>query len=373
MSPLFKAFNLGEHDLRNRVVMAPMTRARAPSHTPTASTARYYRQRAGAALIVTEGTAISQEGVGFASCPGIWSDTQVAAWRGVTEAVRDVGGVIFTQLWHVGRVSHVSLQPHGAAPVSSSARQASMSHAFGFAPSGEAQFVPASPPRELSTDEVGRVVSDFAAAAANATRAGFDGVELHGANGYLLEQFLNPSVNRREDRYGATSLTDRLRFVLEVVDACVARIGSHRVGIRLSPFGRLHELEAFPEEEETFLALATELGERKLAYVHLMDQSSRGAPAMPEGFLAQFRRAYTGPLILAGGLTRQTAERLLEDGLIDLAAFGAPFVSNPDLVERLRHDWPITSTDPAVFYGGTDEGYTDFPVYSSAQRAEQSP
>ncbi|MBB3195862.1 alkene reductase [Roseateles terrae] len=369
MSQLFKAFHLGGHDLRNRIVMAPMTRARAQSHTPTESTARYYRQRAGAGLIVTEGAAISQEGVGFANCPGIWSDAQVASWRGVTESVHEVGGVIFTELWHVGRVSHVSLQPYGAAPVSSSARQALKSHAFGFAPNGDAQFVPASPPRELSTEEVGRVVNDFAAATANAARAGFDGVELHGANGYLLEQFLNPSVNRREDRYGATSLTDRLRFVLEVVDACVARIGSHRVGIRLSPFGRLHELDAFPEEEETFLALAAELGQRKLAYVHLMDQSSRGAPALPLGFLAQFRRAYSGPLILAGGLTRESAEQLLGDGLIDLAAFGALFVSNPDLVERLRHDWPVASTDPAVFYGGTDEGYTDFPVYSSAQPA----
>lgn len=364
MTNLFDPLQLGKLVLKNRAAMAPMTRARSPENVPTPETARYYAQRAGAGLIVTEGTVISAEGSGFVDCPGLWSEDQVAAWAPVTQAVRDQGTAIFTQIWHVGRVSHTSLQPGGKAPVSATGQQAKTSSAFGYTEDDTPGFVPASKPRALETDEIARVVEDFANAAENAVKAGFDGVEIHGANGYLVEQFLNGAVNDRTDAYGGQSVENRIRFALEVVDACVARIGAERVAIRLSPFGRLHDLGDFEGEEETFLTLASELSKRGLAFIHIMDQASRGAPAMPEGFLAKLRKAFNGVLILAGGLDLETSNRMIGAGLIDIAAFGAPFTSNPDLVERLRHGWPLTPVDQDAYYGGTAKGYTDWPTYS---------
>ena len=366
MTTLFDPIRLGRLTLKNRVAMAPMTRARAPRNVPTAEMARYYAQRAGAGLIVTEGTVISAVGSGFADCPGLWSAEQVAAWAPVTRAVHDQGAAIFTQIWHVGRISHVSLQPGGAAPVSATARQAANAFAFAYRDDGSTGLIPASKPRALETGEIASVTADFAAAAENAVSAGFDGVEIHGANGYLVEQFLNGAVNDRTDRYGSQSVENRVRFALEVVDACIGRIGAERTAIRLSPFGRLHDLGDFGGEDETFLTLAAELGKRGLAYVHLMDQASRGAKAIPEGFLARFRAAYEGPLILAGGLDLAKSNALIGDGLIDVAGFGVPFTSNPDLVERMRHGWPLTPPDPARFYGGDTGGYSDWPCYSPA-------
>ncbi|MBB3002317.1 2,4-dienoyl-CoA reductase-like NADH-dependent reductase (Old Yellow Enzyme family) [Paraburkholderia tropica] len=372
MTTLFDAYDLAGRPLRNRVVMAPMTRARAPGNVPNAATVRYYAQRASAGLIVTEGTPISPEGNGFVDCPGIWNDTQVAAWRDVTDAVHDLGGTIFTQIWHVGRMSHVSLQPGGAAPVSSTTAQAAKSSAFGYDEHGQPAFVTASKPHALSLDEIARVIEDFANAAQNAVDAGFDGVEIHGANGYLVEQFINGAVNDRTDAYGGDTVENRARFALAVVDACIARIGRERVGIRLSPFGRLHELGDFDGEADTFLYLARELGARGIAYVHIMDQASRGAPAMPAGFLERFRAAYRSEtrgtsgatLILAGGLDFQKASALLASGTIDLAAFGAPYIANPDLVERFRHGWAIAKVDASTYYGGDAHGYTDYPHYT---------
>ncbi|WP_172328914.1 alkene reductase [Mangrovicoccus sp. HB161399] len=364
MADLFDTVRLGGLTIKNRAAMAPMTRARSPRNVPTAETARYYVQRAGAGLIVTEGTVISPEGSGFADCPGLWSQEQVAAWQPVTAAVHDQGAAIFTQIWHVGRMSHVSLQPGGAAPVSATGRQAANSSAFGITADGTPGFVTASRPRPLETGEIGRVAGDFARAAENAVAAGFDGVEIHGANGYLIEQFLNGAVNDRTDRYGSQSVENRIRFALEVVDACIARIGAGKVGIRLSPFGRLHELGDFEGEEDTFLTLAAELDKRGLAFVHIMDQASRGAPAMPHGFLEKFRAAYSGVLILAGGMDLERSNAMIGAGLIDIAAFGAPFTSNPDLVERMRHGWPLAPFDPDAYYGGTAKGYTDWPAYS---------
>ncbi|WP_134680433.1 alkene reductase [Paracoccus ravus] len=363
MPNLFDSIQIGPLRLKNRAAMAPMTRARAPGNLPTPEMARYYAQRANAGLIVTEGTVISAEGSGFVDCPGLWSQEQVAAWKPVTQAVHDQGAAIFTQIWHVGRMSHVSLQPGGAAPVSSTGQQAVKSSAFGYLPNGAAGFVPASKPRALETDEIARVVGDFARAAENAVAAGFDGVEIHGANGYLVEQFLNGAVNDRTDRYGAQNVQNRIRFALEVVDACIARIGAERVGIRLSPFGRLHELGDFEGEEETFLTLARALSERGIAFIHVMDQASRGAPAMPQGFLQKFRAAFPGALILAGGMDLRKSNAMLAEGLIDMAAFGAPFIPNPDLIERLRHGWPLTPPDPATFYGGDARAYTDWPTW----------
>ena len=364
MTSVFSPIQLGKLTLKNRVAMAPMTRARSPRNLPTPETARYYAQRAGAGLIVTEGTVISAEGSGFVDCPGLWSEEQVAAWRPVTQAAHDRGAAIFTQIWHVGRVSHTSLQPGGAAPVSSTAEPAATSSAFGITGDGTPGFVPASKPRALETNEIARVAAEFAQAAENAVSAGFDGVEIHGANGYLVEQFLNGAVNDRKDAYGSQTTGNRIRFALEVVDACIARIGAARVGIRLSPFGRLHDLGDFAGEEETFLTLARELARRKVAFVHIMDQATRGAPAMPAGFLAKFRAAFDGPLILAGGMTRERSDAMIADGLIDIAAFGVPFISNPDLVERMRHDWPLTPTDKTTYYGGDARGYLDWPCYS---------
>lgn len=364
MTTLFDAYDLSGRLLRNRAVMASMTRARAPQNIPNDETARYYSQRAGAGLIVTEGTPVSQEGNGFVDCPGIWNDEQIEGWRQVTAAVHDLGGTIFTQIWHVGRMSHVSVQPGGAAPVSSTTQRAAASSAFGYDVDGKPAFVKASEPRALPTGEVARVAADFARAASNAAQAGFDGVEIHGANGYLIEQFINGAVNDRTDVYRGDTVEGRTRFALEVVDACVAAIGAAHVGIRLSPFGRLHELGDFTGEEETFLHLARELGKRRIAYIHLMDQASRGAPAMPEGFLERLRAAYDGTLILAGGLDLKKANALIEHGTIDLAAFGAPYIANPDLVERYRHGWPTAAVDPSTYYGGTAHGYTDYPFYT---------
>lgn len=364
MANLFDDYDFAGSKLKNRAVMAPMTRARAPGNIPTASTARYYAQRTDAGLIVTEGTPVSQEGNGFVDCPGIWNTRQITGWQEVTCRVHDQGSVIFTQIWHVGRISHVSLQPGGQSPVSSTSVQAANSQAFGYDDSGKPAFLTASQPRALLTEEVSRVANDFAVAAKNARTAGFDGVEIHGANGYLIEQFLNGAVNDRQDRYGSDTLENRVRFVLEVVDACIAAIGAEHVGIRLSPFGRLHELGDFAEEEQTFLHLAKALDTRKIAYVHIMDQASRGAPAMPAGFLEKFRKAWSGTLILAGGLDLTRANSLLAANTIDLAAFGAKYIANPDLVERYRHGWPVIDPDHALYYGGEEHGYTDYLPYS---------
>lgn len=369
MSYLFEPFAMGGHSLSNRIAMAPMTRSRNPDGVPNDLTATYYRQRAGAGLIVTEGTPISATAEGFLFIPGLYRADQVAGWRKVTDAVHAEGGTIFTQLWHVGRVSHVSNQPGGIDPVSSTGQIARNSQAWGRTEDGTPGAVDVSPPRALSTQEVRGVIEDFARAAANAVEAGFDGVELHGANGYLIEQFLNPTVNDRTDEYRGDTLEGRTRFVLEAIDAVIARIGAERTAIRLSPYGGLFDMAHYPEIEETYLHLADELSKRNLAYVHLMDQKSRGSAALPPEFLAKFRQHYKGVLILAGGMTRERAEQLIADGLIDIAAFGEPFISNPDLVERLKNNWPLAPANRALHYGGGAEGYTDYPTYSAERNA----
>ncbi|WP_239581759.1 alkene reductase [Gordonia rubripertincta] len=364
MTQLFDEFRLGGLALGNRVVMAPMTRARCTDTVAGELTAEYYRQRATAGLIVTEGTPISPEGQGYAHVPGIWTDEQVAGWRGVTDAVHREGGQIFVQLWHVGRLSHVSLQPQGAQPVSASDSRARDGMTFAFDDSGAVGFVPVSDPRALSVAEVERVADDFVGAARNAREADFDGVELHGANGYLIEQFLNPSSNTRTDRYGG-SVENRVRFLLEVVDRVSAEVGASRVGIRLSPFSELFDMPAYPEAAETYLHLASELGRRGVAYVHLIDQLPEGRRLLGEDFLRSFRTAFSGSIILAGGMTHELAAHLMGQGLIDLAAFGQPFIANPDLVARLRNDWPLATPDPTSLYGGGAEGYLDYPGYES--------
>lgn len=343
-----------------------MTRARSFDTIPNAVMAEYYRQRASAGLIVTEGTPISPEAQGYAYIPGIWSPEQVRGWKETTTAVHEEGGRIFCQLWHVGRLSHRSLQPGGQQPVSCGAAPARECQIFAYDEDGEVGFINVSDPRPLSTAEVARVARDYAAGAANALDAGFDGVELHAANGYLFEQFLNPAVNTRDDQYGG-SIPNRARLLLEAVDRVVEEIGSSRVGVRLSPLSGLFDMPSYDEAHETYLYLAAELGRRHIAYVHLIDQNSEGKRLLGPGFLTAFRARYGGTVILAGALTGELAQDLVESGLIDLAAFGQPFIANPDLVERLQNGWPLATPDPMSYYGGGGaEGYSDYPRFDPA-------
>ena len=371
MSSLFTPFSLGGLALPNRIVMAPLTRSRAKNDAADTLTALYYTQRATAGLIVSEGTPISREGQGYLFNPGIFTADQVTGWRSVTDSVHSVDGRMFAQLWHVGRVSHTSLQPDGQAPVSASDRVANGALAFARDAAGEPAFVAASQPRALVTEEVRRIVEDFAQAAQNAIDAGFDGVEIHGANGYLHEQFLNPHVNDRTDRYTGLTIAGRIAFTLEVVDAVARRIGPSRVGIRISPYGRLFDMPAYDETEATYLALASELADRRIAYLHVMDQSGFDTGAMTvdslppqRPFWNKLREAFSsGAIILAGGMTRERAEALIDEGTIDLAAFGQAYIGNPDLVRRLRDGLPLATPDKSTFYGGDAKGYTDYPPY----------
>lgn len=367
MNMLFEPYDLAGTPLSNRVVMAPMTRARALNDIPDEHTVLYYSQRATAGLIVSEGVPISREGCGYLFNPGLYMDEQTEAWRQVTDAVHAKGGKIFAQLWHVGRMSHVSIQPDGLAPVSSVSQLAEKSNAFAWIAPGQAGSIQASHPRALSEKEVKRITVDFVQAARRAIDAGFDGVELHGANGYLFEQFLNGALNTRTDIYGG-SIENRLRFMRETLDALACEIGNTRVAVRLSPFGRLFDMRPFEDEAQTWLYVAEVLNEMRLSYVHLSDQLTIGAESIPDGFAARFRDAYQGTLMAAGGFTRATAEAALARGELDLIAFGRPFISNPDLVERMKHDWPIADADRATLYGvngSVAKGYTDYPFYQS--------
>jgi len=366
MNPLFTAYDLSGASLKNRIVMAPMTRSRNVDTIPDDSTALYYGQRAGAGLIVTEGSQVSPQGVGYLFTPGMHSAEQVAGWKKVTQAVHDAGGRIFSQLWHVGRVSHVSLHKGGAAPVGASAKTARNTTSFAYNEQGQPASVQASQPRALKTEEIAGVVGDFAQAAAQAIEAGFDGVEIHGANGYLIEQFINAGVNDRDDRYTGATIEGRIALALEVVDAVVARVGAQRTGIRLSPFNRIFDMHAFEGEEETWLALAQALSTRGLAYVHISNRDGITAMEGGKAFLQRFRKAYGGTLILAGQYTGDEGENDLREGLADLIAFGRPFISNPDLVERLKNGWPLAAPNPNTFYGGGEEGYTDYPEYETS-------
>ncbi|SFN90007.1 2,4-dienoyl-CoA reductase [Cohaesibacter marisflavi] len=372
MSLLFSPFDLTGLQLPNRVVMAPMTRSRAETGVPDDQTAIYYAQRASAGLIITEGAPVSQQGNGYLHTPGIYTDEQGAGWAKVTQAVHKRGGRIFVQLWHVGRVSHTSLQPDGAAPVSASALRAEGALSYAIGPDGQPGQQPASIPRALATDEIAGITADFVAAAKRAMLAGFDGVEIHGANSYLFEQFLNANSNQRADRYGG-SVENRLRFLMETIDAVAAEIGMNRTGVRISPFGRLSGMTGYDGEADTWLAVAEALEARQPAYVHLSDQLTIGGEAMPAGFPSQFCKTFTGTLIAAGGFTKETGEQALEDGALDLIAFGKPFIGNPDLVERMRNDWPINEAPREAFYGGTGSaGYTDFPTWREQVDTQQT-
>ncbi len=351
---LFQPCQMGDLPLRNRVVMAPLTRNRASGggEAPNALMAEYYRQRAGAGLIISEASQISKQGQGYVFTPGVYSNEQVRGWRGVTDAVHDVGGRIFVQLWHVGRVSHVSLQPDGGAPVAPSAIRA-RTRTF-----TEAGFVETSEPRALELAEIPGLVADYAKAAANALAAGFDGVEIHAANGYLLDQFLKDGCNHRADAYGG-SIENRCRLTLEVVDAIAKILPPGRVGIRLSPVSPANDaLDSNPQP--LFEHLVAELSRRKLLYIHLIEGATQGPRDVAPFDYVALRKNFDGAYIGNKGYDRALAIKTILEGAADLVAFGRPFIANPDLVERLRLDAPLNAPDSKTFFGGGAEGYTDY-------------
>ena len=369
---LFTPYRLGALTLPNRLVMPPMTRSRAAAgDVPTPLMAQYYAQRASAGLIVSEGTQISPQGQGYAWTPGIYSPAQVAGWKQVTDAVHQAGGRIFAQLWHVGRISHVDLQPGGVPPLSSSALLAEGVKVFvdpgqQGPEAGVGGMVQHSMPRALTLEEIPAIVQQFAHAARNALDAGFDGVELHGANGYLINQFLDPGANQRSDAYGGDAAR-RNRFALDVVAAVIAEIGADRVGIRLSPYGVFNEMSGdYAGITEQYDALATAAGGLGLAYLHLVDHSAMGAPkpepATVQAICQAFRAAGGGTVILSGGYDAERAEADLQSGAADLVAFGRPFIANPDLVARLQNGNELAVPDQASFYSPGAAGYTDYPV-----------
>ena len=363
---LFTPYNLGALQLPNRVVMPPMTRSRAAhGDVATALMAEYYAQRASAGLIVSEGTQICPEGQGYAWTPGIYSPAQIAGWKLVTDAVHDKGGRIFAQLWHVGRVSHVDLQPGGVQPVSSSALLAEGVKVFvdpqGQGPqAGVGGMVQHSLPRALREDEIPAIVAQYAQAARNALAAGFDGIELHAANGYLINQFIDSQANQRTDGYGGT-LAKRLRFLQEVTQAVVAVMGKDRVGVRLAPLTTLNgAVDDTPQA--TYLAAARLLDEIGVAYIHIAEVDWEDAPEMPVAFKEALRLVYRGTLIYAGKYTAQKAEAALQAGWADLIGFGRPYIANPDLPERLQQGLPLNTPDGSTFFGGAAKGLTDYPA-----------
>ncbi|NNM72270.1 alkene reductase [Enterovirga aerilata] len=362
-SPLFRPLQAGEITLANRIVMAPLTRNRAAPGTdaPRDINVEYYRQRASAGLIVSEGSQISRQGQGYVWTPGIYTDAQVAGWRKVTDAVHAAGGRIVIQLWHVGRVSHVSLQPDGAAPVAPSAIPARTRTYI------ESGFAEVSPPRELAIEEIPGIVRDFARAAERAREAGFDGVEIHGANGYLLDQFMKDGANRRTDAYGG-SIENRARFTLEVAEAVAKAWSPGRVGIRLSPVTPANGI-ADSNPQPLFEHVARKLGEMKLAFVHVIEGATGGPRDNLPFDYAALREAFGGVYIANNGYTRELAIEAVRSGRADAIAFGKAFISNPDLVERLRIGAPLNAWDQTTFYGGDERGYTDYPTLAAAKAA----
>jgi N-ethylmaleimide reductase len=356
--------------------MAPLTRSRArqPGNVPTTLNACYYAQRASAALIISEATQVSMQGQGYAWTPGIHSREQVEGWRLVTEAVHEAHGRIFLQLWHVGRISHPSLQPDRMLPVAPSAVTPA-GNAFIENEKGEGQLVPFVRPRALQIEEMPYLVQQYVRAARNAMAADFDGVEVHGANGYLIDQFINSSTNRRADGYGGP-VEHRARLLMEVVEALTEIWGPDRVGVRLSPLGKLNDI-ADDDPETTFGTIARVLSDFRFAYLHIVNPAvaalEKGEPpdAQSERMINLIRANYRGTLIIAGGFDQNTAEAWLEQGKADLIAFGRKFIANPDLPERFRRAEPLNVDDPTTYYGGGAKGYTDYP--SLAQEHGEEP
>jgi len=354
MSDLFSPLKVGSLELPNRIFMAPMTRNRAPDNIPNAMMAEYYRQRATGGLLITEGSQISEQAVGYPATPGIYSPEQVEGWKQVTGAVHDADGHIFLQLWHCGRVSHPDYHGGEAAVAPSAIRPAG--DAFTYE-----GLKPFETPRELSTAEIAAVIGDYRKGAANAIAAGFDGVEIHGANGYLLDQFLRDGSNRRSDDYGG-SLESRARLMLEVVEAVSSEVGAERVGIRLSPLQPFNDMKD-SDPEATFSYAVEQLNRFGLAYLHVTEMGSEAPGAAGPAFdLGKLRALWQGIYITNAGYDKARGNAAIAEGKADAITFGQSFLANPDLVARLKNDVPLNAPDMNTFYGGDEHGYTDYPA-----------
>lgn len=357
---LFQPYPLGPLMLANRIVMAPLTRNRAGEGlvpSPLAST--YYAQRASAGLIITEATQVSAQAQGYQDTPGLYTQDQIDGWRTVTDAVHARGGHIFVQLWHVGRISHVDLQPGNAAPVSASALRAQTKT---FVNNG---FVDVSEPRALDIDELPAIVDDFRQAAANAIAAGFDGVEIHGANGYLLEQFIKDGANQRTDAYGG-SVENRARLLLEVTAAVAREIGADRTGVRISPVSPANAISTVSDPQPQYDYIVDQLSALGIVYLHVVEGATGGPRDVAPFDFDGLRRRFNGTYLANNGYDLQLASARVSEGKADLVAFGRPFISNPDLVERLKRGAALAALNPATLYGGGAEGYTDYPTLAEA-------
>lgn len=365
MTTLFDSLKLGDITIKNRIIMAPLTRMRSkqPGNIPYELNAKYYAQRATAGLIISEATQISQQGQGYPATPGIHSKEQVAGWKLITDAVHKNGGKIFLQLWHVGRISHSSHQPNGGLPVAPSAIKPS-----GKVFTADWKQADYETPHALTIEEIQAILGDYKKAAQNAKDSGFDGVEVHGANGYLLDQFLQDGSNKRADSYGG-SIENRARFLLEAVDLVISVWGKERVGVRLSPYGTFNDMSD-SDPIALFGYVMKELSNRGIAYVHVIEPRATSAggndtvakdmPSTSE----LFKKSFNGVFISAGGYTPDTAKKTVEIGNADAVAFGRLYIANPDLPERMKEDAELNPYNRATFYGGTEAGYTDYPFMS---------
>lgn len=367
----FQPVKLGRYTLSNRITLPPLTRQRSsqPGNVPNELMASYYRQRASAGLLISEGAQIEPRGQGYAWTPGIHTPEQIDGWRKVTNAVHAEGGIIFAQLWHVGRVSHTSLQPNGDAPVAPSAIPANQVSVFIETGPGTGTLATPSMPRALSTKEVKELVQLYAQAARNALDAGFDGVEIHCANGYLVNQFISAQTNQRDDEYGG-SLQNRLRFLREIVQAVAGVVGPDRLGVRFAPlFASTDEARVYlglveEDPHTTYIEAINMLEAAGIAYLSIAEADWDNAPDLPEDFRRDVRNAFSGCIIYAGRYTATRGANILEANLGDLIAFGRPFIANPDLPARIAHGWPWNPLNPETMYGGAEAGYTDYPTYA---------
>ncbi|HWZ21735.1 MAG TPA: alkene reductase [Cytophagaceae bacterium] len=353
---LFTSTKVGSIEVKNHIVMAPMTRCRAIENIANELMARYYEQRSGAGLIITEGTSPSPKGLGYARIPAIYNDEQIEGWKKITSAVHKAEGKIVLQLMHTGRIGHPLNTPPGVDLIAPSAIRAK-----GQMWTDEKKMQDFTMPEEMTAKDIVSTKKEYVEAAKNAIEAGFDGVELHGANGYLLEQFLSPYSNIREDNYGG-SIENRCRFVIEVVTAVAAAIGKDKTGIRLSPYGTASDMHYYAEVDATYNYLSEQFNNLSIAYLHLVDHSAMGAPPVPIELKKSIRKNFKNTIILCGGYDKEKAEADIESGLGDLIAFGRPFINNPDMVEKLKNNWPLSQKlDMDLFYTADEKGYTDYP------------
>jgi N-ethylmaleimide reductase len=357
---LFTATKVGSLELKNHIVMAPLTRCRAIGNIPNDLMAKYYQQRASAGLIITEGTSPSPNGLGYARIPGIFNEEQIEGWKKTTSAVHKSGSKIIVQLMHTGRISNILNMQNGTEIIAPSAIKATGQM---WTDTKHMQDYPT--PKAMTLEDIISTQKEYVTAAKNAIEAGFDGVELHGANGYLLEEFLSPSTNIRTDKYDV-NLQNRCRFVIEVATKVSDEIGKDKTGIRLSPYGIAGDMSNYPEIDATYDYLSKELNNLGIAYIHLVDHSAMGAPTVPIEMKRLIRKNFKNTLILCGGYDKESAEADIESGLCDLIAFGRPFINNPDLVERLEYNHELCqSLNTDLFYTDDSKGYTDYPVFKA--------